>query len=135
MIFFFDANISRYAAYMLGHFDREHEMRASVDWCEEGTSDVEWMREVASWDIDPVIVSGDARILRNKAERRALKECGCMFVYLAPGWTKLPWREYAWKIVKVWPGIAKNVEQARYPMVFEVSLGLKVQSVGRVGKL
>ena len=135
MIFFFDENISPYAAYMLSHFDREHQMRASIDSFERGTPDTTWMPIVASWDGDPVVVSGDGRILRNRAERQVLKECGRMFVYLAAGWTKLPWEEFAWRIVRVWPDVTNSVKEARYPMVFEVSGGLKVQPIGRIDKL
>jgi len=64
-----------------------------------------------------------------------LKECNLMFVCLAPGWPRLPWDDYAWKIVKVWPDIVKNVAQARYPMVFEVTVGLKILIIGQISKL
>ncbi|MBN2020637.1 MAG: hypothetical protein JW749_10490 [Sedimentisphaerales bacterium] len=132
MIFFFDECISEYAARMLGSFDRRNEMRASIDNFDKGTPDEEWLPKVSSWGDRTVVVSGDARILRNQVQRQVLKECKIAFVYLAPGWTKLPWEEYAWRIVKVWPDIVKNVEQAPYPSVFEVSLGLKVQPEGRI---
>jgi hypothetical protein len=135
VIFFFDACVSRYVAYMLGHFDRNHQMRASVDHFKEGTPDKEWMPVVASWGDDVVVVSGDGRILRNRAEKQVLKECRRTFVCLAPVWPKLPWEEYAWRFVKVWPDIIKNVQQARYPTVFEVSHNLKVQSTGRIDQL
>lgn len=59
-----------------------------------------------------------------------------MFVLLASGWTNLEWRDIAWKIVKVWPDVIRNVEQARYPMVFEVTVGtLKIRPMGRVSSL
>jgi len=135
MIFFFDECVSPYMAAMLGQFDRDHEMRASSHYFDQGTPDTEWMPVVASWDNDVVVVSGDGRILRNKVERKVLKECGRSFVCLAPGWTKLPWNEYAWKIVKVWPDIRKNIEEARFSIILEVSLSLKVQTLGRIDKL
>jgi hypothetical protein len=90
---------------------------------------------VAAWDGNPVVVSGDGRILRNRAERQVLKECGRMFVYLAAGWTKLRWEDFAWKIVRVWPDVTKSVEEARYPMILEVSGGLKVPPMARIDKL
>jgi len=132
VIFFFDENISEYAARMLGYFDRKNEMRASVDYFKKGTPDTDWLSTVAKWGDKTVVVSGDARILLNKVERQVLKECKLTCVYLARGWTKLPWEESAWRIVKAWPDIVKNVEQAPYPSVFEVSLGPKVQAEGRI---
>jgi hypothetical protein len=135
MIFFFDECVSPYTAAMLGQFDRDHEMRASSHYFNPGTPDTEWMPVVASWDNNVVVVSGDGRILRNRVEKRVLKDCGRSFVCLAPGWTKLPWKEYAWKIVKVWPDITKNIEEARFPIILEVSLSPKVQTLGRIDKL
>ena len=135
MIFFFDENISEYAARMLAAFDRNNEMRAAVDHFERGTPDTEWIPVVASWDDDPVAVCADGRILKNKVERHVLRECELMFVYLATGWTHTPWEEYAWKIVKAWPQIVKNVGEARYPMLLEVSTRPKVQSIGRIDSL
>lgn len=135
MIFFFDENISEYAARMLSYFDRKNEMRAGDAWVRKGTPDKDWLPVVASWGDKVIVVSGDARILTNKVERKVLKESNVAFVYLARGWTQLQWEEYAWKIVKVWPGIVKNVEQAPYPSVFEVSMGLKVQAESLISKL
>jgi hypothetical protein len=135
VIFFFDENISPYLARMLGHFDRLNEMRPSIEHFEGGTPDIEWMKEVATWDESPNVVCGDCRILRNKVERKVLKECGLMFIYLAPGWTKMRWDDIAWKAIKVWPDIVRNVEQARYPMLFEVTVGLKVQQMGKINLL
>ena len=127
MIFLMDENISPHAARMLGHFDRKNEIRALEDHFEKGTPDVVWLTEVATWDSKPVIVGGDGRILKNPAERAALRSADLMFVYLASGWTKLPWEEQAWKIVKVWPAIVQNVVKTRHPTVFEVSVrSLKV---------
>lgn len=138
MIFFTDENISKNAAYMLGYVEPRHQVRAHLDYFKGGTPDTTWLREVASWNEDEttVVVCGDSRILKNKVERQVLKECELMFVLLSPGWLHLKWSVYAWKIVKAWPDIVKNVKQARYPMVFEVMAGtLSVNPRGRVSKL
>ncbi len=129
MIFFADENIPPKAARILSIFDPKYQVRAYTDYFEQGVPDVEWMQEVASWDDKPVVLGGDGRILTNKAEKQVLKECDLAFVFLKRGWTKLPWTEFAWKIIKAWPEIIKNVEQARYTMVFEVAVNsLKIES-------
>ena len=121
---------------MLDNFELEHQVRALLDYFDQGTPDIGWMKEIASWDDVTVAVCGDGRILRNKVEKQVLRECGLMFVYLGSGWTNLPWPTFAWKIVKAWPDIKKNVEQARYPMVFEVAVGgLKIRASGRISNL
>ncbi len=81
MIFFFDENIIEHVARILAAFDREHEMRHAVDHFERGTPDTEWIPAVALWKGDPVAVCADGRILRNKVERKVLKDSGLMFVY------------------------------------------------------
>lgn len=136
MIFFTDECISKNAAYMLNHFELKYEVRAYSDYFTQGTPDSEWMQKVASWDDVTVAICGDGRILKNKVERQVLKECDLMFVLLASGWTTLQWTVFGWKIVKAWPDIVRNVEQARYPTVFEVTVGnLKVRSRGRTSDL
>ena len=135
MIFFFDANISQYAAHMLGHFDRKNEMRASIDYFKEGTADTEWIPVVASWSNNPVAVCGDGRILRNRVQKQLLKDHELRFVFLASGWTKQTWEVIAWKIVKVWPNIVRSIKQARHPMVWEVTINLKIQPIGRISGL
>ena len=140
VIFFTDENISKYAAYMLSQFEHKRgiQVRPFDDYFKKGTPDTEWMTKIASWDNEHpgVAVCGDGRILTNKVEKRVLKESGLMFVLLSRGWTTLKWHDFAWKIIKVWPDIVTNVEQARYPMVFEVAVGgLKVRGLGRISSL
>lgn len=134
MIFFTDENISFRAAYMLDQFYDEHAVWAFLDHFKAGTPDPEWLAKVASWEEVPVVIAGDGRILKNKVERQVLKGSGLRFVYLAPGWTNLVWPAFAWRIVKVWPDIVRKVEQARYPMVFEVAIGGKVTVLGRTSE-
>jgi len=135
MIFLIDENISWRLARMLDQFDQEHEVRALRDYFEAGTPDIEWMKVFASRKGDPVAVAGDGRILKNKVERQALKECALMFVCLAPGWMKLPWEVFAWKMVKAWPDIVRNANDARQPTLFEVSTHGKVRVLARISNL
>ena len=138
MIFFTDENIPVKASYILGNFESKYQVRAYLDYFKPGTPDTEWMPKVASWDVNETttVISGDGRILRNEVEKQILKECNLMFVYLSSGWTHVKWSDYAWKIVKAWPDIVRNVEQARFPMVFQVSVGnLQIQTIGRIRNL
>lgn len=69
-----------------------------------------------------VLVSGDGRILRNKAERSVLQSTGLPFFCLAPGWLKMKLPEYAWKFVKVWPSIVEHAQHHR-GRIFVVNAG------------
>lgn len=136
MIFFIDENIPIKAAQMLEAFEEKHEIRACLDWFERGTPDTVWMKKIVRWNKTPVVVGGDGRILKNNVEKQAIKECGLMYVLLAQGWLHLDWSVYAWKIIKIWPNIVTNVEQARYPLLFKVPVSAsKIQNLGRISEL
>ena len=122
---------------MLKYFEHKHEVCALTDLCDKGTKDVDWMRKIiAKWGSSVVALCGDGRIIKNKVERKVLKECNLMFVHLAPGWTNLDWPMWGWKIIKVWPNIVEQVEQAPCPMLFEVKVGsLKVLAISRISAL
>ncbi len=121
---------------MLEIFDLEHEVRHLLDAFERGTADTVWLRQIAEWEPKPIIIGGDGRILRNKAERRVLRHAELSFVFLAGGWSNLPWETQAWKIIRVWPDIVRNVAAVRFPTVFEVSVGAcKVRLIAETRKI
>lgn len=136
MRFFADENISPRAVRLLEAFDDDCEIRALEHFFDKGTPDTEWLSAVASWSPKPVVLGGDGRILRNKVERATLRDCDLMFVYLAAGWTKIRWQEFAWKIIKAWPSIVENVSRALRPTVYEVKLKtLKIERIRLVAEL
>lgn len=131
MIFFADENFMERGVRLLEAFEQVHEVRHLLNYFPRGTPDTEWMAQIAGWDERPTILGGDGRILRNKVEAAVIAECDLMFVYLAPGWTNIKWHDFAWKIIKVWPAIVRNVESASRPTVFEVAVGDgKIRRVG-----
>jgi hypothetical protein len=130
VIFFIDENIPKNIAKMLNCFEQKHTIRPYLDHFQRGVKDIEWMKTVVSWGDLSTVVTADCRILSNKVERRALKESKLMFVFLKSAWTHLEWNDYCWKIIKVWPSIISNVEQATFPTIFEVTAGnLKVETL------
>lgn len=138
MNFFADENISPTAARLLDVFDQENEIRALEDRFGQGKPDTDWLSALGEQSPKPVIISGDGRILKNKAELLALRQANLMFVYLAPGWTRLRWEDFAWKIIKAWPSIVQNVNTTMKPTIFEVRVkNLKVERrclVAELGK-
>lgn len=119
MRFFCDRNIPPQLARMLDCYDRKHSVVHHDEWFEKTTPDTEWLSDIASRDPIPVVVSGDGRILRNEAELEVLKGLNLTFFVLASGWTNIPWREQAWKAVKIWPEIVSNASPRR-PTIFRV---------------
>lgn len=121
MIFFTDECFMYKANALLEAFDRNNEIRALLDHFERGTPDTVWISKIAQWAPKPVVVCGDGRILRNKVERKVLRDAELTFVCLASGWTNLSWDVFAWKIIKVWPAIVQSAGAVIRPTVFEVS--------------
>lgn len=122
MRFFFDRNMSPYLARMVSIFAREHTV---VHHDDDGrfaptTADIEWIRTLSADNPQWIVLSGDGRILKNKAERAALEEARLTFFCMAKVWTHMSIHEYTWRFIKIWPEI---VEAARgvNPRIFEVA--------------
>ncbi|MBL8885777.1 MAG: hypothetical protein JNK16_03880 [Phycisphaerales bacterium] len=116
-------------ARMLAHYDREHTVVFHDDKFEKTTPDTEWLPAVASWDPVPAIISGDGRILRNPSELQVLRGLPLTFFLFADAWAGLPWRERAWKAVKVWPEIVSAADTRR-PTIFRIPISaIKVDRV------
>jgi hypothetical protein len=95
------------------------------------TTDTEWMTTLGK-DGEPlwVVVSGDGRILKNKAERQILDEAKLPFFCLDKPWPNLEIYEYAWKFMKVWPKIVQHALEGK-GRLFQVHAGaaLNVQQL------
>ena len=112
MIFFTDENLPTRMAPLLNVFDSDNAFLALEGKFDKGTPDKVWMSTIAHWEEKPVVLSGDGRILKNQAERAILRECDLTFVYFTSGWMNADWPTHAWKIIKVWPAIVRNVSRA-----------------------
>jgi hypothetical protein len=81
MRFFFDRNMSLYLARMIGELERNHVIRHhDADprfTCT--TPDTEWISVLGKDQLTWIVLSGDGRILRNKAEFSALREAKLTF--------------------------------------------------------
>jgi hypothetical protein len=121
MTFFTDECVAKRANRVLEAFDPEHEIRGLRDCFSPGTKDVLWITAVAEWNPKPAVISGDARILKNRVEREVLRNAKLMWICLSDGWVNMEWAVYAWKLIKAWPGVVENVKRASQPTVFELS--------------
>lgn len=124
MRFFFDRNMSLRIARMVGAFEREHTAQAHDDdpRFANTTPDIEWIQALGADDPTWIVISGDGRILKNKAELQALKEARLTFVCMTKQSMHIRIYEYAWKFMKVWPEIVENAGGTD-PRIFEVAGG------------
>ena len=107
MRFFIDNCISpRYARALreLAEIQKYEIVHLSEKFERSDVKDVDWLRtlgEEGNW----VIVSGDPRISKSKADRRAWHESGLTAFFFGKGWSSLSYWKQAADIVRWWPEI------------------------------
>jgi hypothetical protein len=75
------------------------------------TKDPDWIRALADEE-DWVIVSGDPRITRGKAEREAWRESRITAFFFGHGWSSRSYWHQAEDLVRWWPKIVLEAEKA-----------------------
>jgi hypothetical protein len=137
MNFFFDRCMSCRLARMIQALEDHHTSRAHDDDTRfnHQTPDTEWLAKLASDRLNWIVLSGDARILRNKVERKALREANLTFFCMAYSWCDMELHDYVWKFMKVWPKIKECASGCDSPTIFEVSggSGLRINRRCRTG--
>lgn len=127
MRFFLDNNQPQQLAQLLEAFDPSSEVRHLSAEFDPTTPDVDWLSELGRRSPRPVVIGGDAKILRNAAEAQVLRESGLTFFLMAHGWSGLKWWDQrAWKMIRVWPRIVES-STPRRPTVFRVTVQEKVE--------
>jgi hypothetical protein len=105
---FFDNCILFRIARALDILDEHNSIVALRDKFPVDVEDLEWISELAREKENWIIISGDVRISRNKAEREAWLEAQLTAFFWEPGWENLPhWRKAA-TMVKWWPAISEQ---------------------------
>jgi PIN like domain len=132
MIFFFDRCTSPRIARMVHAFEAIHSTRHHDDDARfsKSTPDIEWIAAIGAEDPPWAVVSGDARILKNKHELAALRATRLKYFCLSAQWMRMQIHEQAWRFMKVWPQIVENALTSRVSL-FEVRGGkaLKVDPI------
>ena len=77
-----------------------------------GASDEEWFGK-----LDPneqwVILTHDLQIKKRPHELAAWREQGHIVFFLAKGWSRIPFQDRAWMLVRWWPTIVDTAENAQ----------------------
>tara|TARA_R110002110_G_scaffold36921_1_gene122553 strand:+ start:169 stop:567 length:399 start_codon:yes stop_codon:yes gene_type:complete len=124
---FFDNNISpkiaRAVEALLGPSDQSVALRDRFD---ASVSDVEWLRALGNergW----TIVSGDKRILRNRAEREAFRRARLVGFFLEPAVQKAGVLGQAARLISIYPQIEQQTRLVQPPAAFRVPIkGVKL---------
>lgn len=122
MKFFFDHNMSPAVARALRElFKKEHEITYLAEKFPRDISDVDWMAELSregQW----IVVSGDRRITRNRAEYHAFRNSNLIGLFLSEGLNKAPVAKQMERILALWPTILTVPRTVQSGAMFELPL-------------
>ncbi|TXM92601.1 hypothetical protein FV232_04665 [Methylobacterium sp. WL30] len=90
--------------------------------CGRHATDFEWMAYLVSTGEDWLIVSGDGRLYKNKAERLAYRQAGLKGLVLAPSYQKTPINQQASFLMWRWPEVLDLIKRFEPPFLFEVPM-------------
>ncbi|WP_132518122.1 hypothetical protein [Rhizobium sp. BK376] len=95
------------------------------------SKDVEWIDFLRKSNDRWIFVSGDGRILKNAAERAALRSAGLHGFILAPAYQKAPLHQVASVLIWRWPEILQITNLLQPPSMHEVPInkGTKLRSL------
>jgi hypothetical protein len=82
------------------------------------SDDVDWLEHLRRQK-DWIFITGDFQLLKNKAERAALRASGLHGFILATGYQKMPDHHVASNLVWKWPEI-ETVTNALGPSIFQI---------------
>ncbi len=85
-------------------------------------TDLEWIEYLRLDHRDWLVITGDDRIRRNKAERLAFRNSNLRGVVLAPAYQKTPLHRNCAVVVYQWPVLLETVKRFEPPILFEMSI-------------
>lgn len=91
------------------------------------STDIEWIDYLRAQSEIWIFVSGDGRILKNRAERAALRAAGLHGFVLAAAYQRTPLHQVAATIVWKWPEIESVTELIAPPSMHEIPIGKSVR--------
>jgi hypothetical protein len=125
---FFDNCTAPVLAATLDGFISHYGHRAfhirDIDGLERGrhSSDLEWIEFLKHAREDWLFISGDARLLKNGAERAALRSAGLHGFILASAYQKTEMNQVAATIVWQWPRIEQFTKLFSPPTMAEIPI-------------
>ncbi|KXV27987.1 PIN-like domain-containing protein [Gluconobacter japonicus] len=91
--------------------------------CGRHASDVEWMSFLQNESNDWIVITGDGRIQKNRAERVVFRQAKLRGFVLAPGYQKTPVHQIASNLIWRWPDIETFISQVGGGSLFKLPMG------------
>lgn len=88
----------------------------------EHPTDIQWMSYLAESNDDWLVITGDQRIRRNKAEAQAFRRANLRGVVLGAAYQRTPMHRCCAVIVYQWPALFDTVARFEPPFLLEMSI-------------
>lgn len=95
--------------------------------CGPNASDIDWMNMLAQSGDTWIVITGDGRIQRNKAERVAFRQAALKGFVLAPAYQKTPLHQTASTLVWRWPEMESLTRLVAAPALHEIPINRKAK--------
>jgi hypothetical protein len=92
------------------------------------STDLEWIDFLRGDQNEWIFISGDKRVLKNPAERAALRSAGLHGFILSPAYQKTPPNQVAATIIWKWPEIEGITKLLAPPSMHEIPIG-RIQKI------
>lgn len=102
-------------------FRKDHEITFLAERFSRDTRDIEWIAALSregQW----VVISGDRRITRNRAEYHAFRNSNLIGMFLSEGLYKSPVTKQMERILALWPRMVTVCSTVQGGAVFELPL-------------
>lgn len=86
-------------------------------------TDLDWISYLQAHPESWIFITGDGRVLKNPAERAALRSAGLHGFVLAPSYQKTPLNQVAATIVWKWPEIEAVTKLVAAPSMHQIPIG------------
>ena len=131
MRFMVDENLSPYLARALqGLFSADHEVEHIRNYFGPGTTDISWI-EILSQQGEWIIISGDRRISKNKAELAAFRSSNLIGFFLCRTIIQKPVRQQLIRILTIWDQLETQARLVQPGAMFEIpERSVKFRSIG-----
>ena len=87
--------------------------------------DTEWIEFLSDSGGEWLVVTGDQRIRKNRAEAQAFRRARLRGVVLAPGYQKTPMNRCCAVIVYQWPNLFDTIRRFDPPFMLEMSINFR----------
>ncbi|MFI0842609.1 hypothetical protein [Mesorhizobium sp. IMUNJ 23232] len=91
----------------------------------QNAKDIEWMNYISASGGEWLVVTGDQRIRKNRAEAQAFRRARLRGVVLAPAYQKSPMHRCCAVLIDQWPRLYETIQRFDPPFMLELSINFR----------